>query len=87
MDLTEDFIWQLVNPAKILKLRVRGTKRDQMQNASLEEVCVVMPGAVARFEGSDIQVQTTVASVLFLSTYDVYYAQMRLLHCFLTNIL
>nr|GLL16532.1 rab3 GTPase-activating protein non-catalytic subunit [Ipomoea trifida] len=46
---------QLVNPAKILKLRVRGTKRDQMQNASLEEVCVVMPGAVARFEGSDIQ--------------------------------
>ncbi|RAL38109.1 hypothetical protein DM860_000803 [Cuscuta australis] len=46
---------QLVHTGRIFKLRVRGTKRDQMQETSLEEVCVVMPGTVARFEGSDIQ--------------------------------
>ncbi|CAH9135597.1 unnamed protein product [Cuscuta epithymum] len=46
---------QLVNTGKVLKLRVRVTKKNQMHDASLEEVCVVMPGTVARFEGSDIQ--------------------------------
>ncbi|KAL2472716.1 hypothetical protein Fot_48452 [Forsythia ovata] len=46
---------QIVNTGKILKLRVRGTKRDLTEDASSEEVCVVMPGVIARFEGSDIQ--------------------------------
>ncbi|CAH9115595.1 unnamed protein product [Cuscuta europaea] len=46
---------QLVNTGKVLKLRVRVTKRNQMQDASLEEVCVVMPGMIARFEGSEVQ--------------------------------
>ncbi|KAG8364859.1 hypothetical protein BUALT_Bualt18G0042300 [Buddleja alternifolia] len=46
---------QIVNPAKILKLRVRGTKQDLAQDTSSEEVCVVMPGVIARFEGSDIK--------------------------------
>lgn len=49
-------ILQIVNPAKILKLRVRGIKQDLTQDTSSEEVCVVMPGVVARFEGSDIKV-------------------------------
>lgn len=46
---------QIVNPGKILKLRVRGTKQDLTQDATTEEVCVVMPGVIARFEGSDIK--------------------------------
>ncbi|KAL8264418.1 hypothetical protein R6Q59_022548 [Mikania micrantha] len=47
---------QLVYPAKILKLRVRGTKRDITEDTlSSEEVCVVMPGIIARFDGSEIQ--------------------------------
>ncbi|CAA2967973.1 rab3 GTPase-activating non-catalytic subunit [Olea europaea subsp. europaea] len=46
---------QIVNTGKILKLRVRGTKRDLTEDTSSEEVCVVMPGVIARFEGSDIQ--------------------------------
>ncbi|XAR56465.1 hypothetical protein NMG60_11036965 [Bertholletia excelsa] len=46
---------QIVNPGQILKLRVRGTKRDLMLDASSEEICVIMPGVIARFDGSDIQ--------------------------------
>ncbi|KAM7498622.1 hypothetical protein LguiA_023036 [Lonicera macranthoides] len=46
---------QIVYPVKILKLRVRGTKRDLTEDASSEEVCVVLPGAIARFDGADIQ--------------------------------
>ncbi|KAJ0601195.1 putative rab3-GAP regulatory subunit, WD40-repeat-containing domain superfamily [Helianthus annuus] len=47
---------QLVYPGKILRLRVRGTKRDITEDtSSSEEVCVVIPGIIARFDGSDIQ--------------------------------
>ncbi|XP_075487387.1 uncharacterized protein LOC142526719 [Primulina tabacum] len=46
---------QFINSGRILKLRVRGTKQDLMHDASSEEVCVVMPGVIARFEGSDIK--------------------------------
>lgn len=45
-----------MSPGKILKLRVRGIKHDLTQDTSSEEVCVVMPGVVARFEGTDIKV-------------------------------
>ncbi|KAJ8532319.1 hypothetical protein K7X08_012242 [Anisodus acutangulus] len=46
---------QIVSPGKILRLRVRGTKRDITQDASAEEVCVVMSDVIARFDGSDFQ--------------------------------
>ncbi|KAG6637161.1 hypothetical protein I3843_11G156100 [Carya illinoinensis] len=46
---------QLIYPGRILKIRVRGTKRDLTQDASSEEVCVVLPGVVARCDGSDVQ--------------------------------
>lgn len=55
-ELTRTFVWQIVSPGKILRLRVRDTKRDLTQDASSEEVCVVMSGVIARFDGSDIQV-------------------------------
>ena len=45
-----------MNAAKILKIRVRGIKQDLTQDTSSEEVCIVMPGVVARFDGSDIKV-------------------------------
>ncbi|GKE01122.1 Rab3 GTPase-activating protein non-catalytic subunit, partial [Tanacetum coccineum] len=46
----------LVYPGRILRLRVRGTNRDITEDtSSFEEVCVVIPGIVARFDGSDIQ--------------------------------
>lgn len=46
---------QMIHPGRILKLRVRGTKRDLTHDTSSEEVCVVMAGVIARFNGSDIQ--------------------------------
>ncbi|RVW43016.1 Rab3 GTPase-activating protein non-catalytic subunit [Vitis vinifera] len=46
---------QMINPGRILKFRVRGTKRDLTQGSSSEEVCVVMPGVIARFDGADLQ--------------------------------
>ncbi|XP_052207557.1 uncharacterized protein LOC127811595 [Diospyros lotus] len=45
---------QFVYSGRILKLRVGVTKRDLMQDASSEEICVVIPGIIARFDGSDI---------------------------------
>ncbi|XVF18630.1 hypothetical protein REPUB_Repub11eG0039100 [Reevesia pubescens] len=46
---------QMVYPGRIVKLRVRGTKKDPTQDISSEDVCVVIPGLIARFDGSDIQ--------------------------------
>ncbi|GMH24916.1 hypothetical protein Nepgr_026759 [Nepenthes gracilis] len=46
---------QMIHLCRILKLRIRGTKRDLTQDISGEEVCVIMPGVIARFDGSDIQ--------------------------------
>lgn len=49
-------ILQMVHPSRILKIRVRGTKKDLMQETSSEEICIVLPGIIARFDGSNIQV-------------------------------
>ncbi|KAM7251311.1 hypothetical protein ACFE04_023194 [Oxalis oulophora] len=54
--LTGDLIHrQRVHHGRILKLRVRGTKKDRAQEMSSEEVCVVMPAVIARFDGYNIQ--------------------------------
>jgi hypothetical protein len=47
---------QIVHQSRILKIRVRGTKKDLMQETSSEEICIVLPGVIARFDGSNIQV-------------------------------
>ncbi|TKY66419.1 Rab3 GTPase-activating protein non-catalytic subunit [Spatholobus suberectus] len=46
---------QMIYPGRVLKLRVRGTKKDLIQDTSSEEFCLIMPGVIARFDGSDIQ--------------------------------
>nr|KYP42775.1 Rab3 GTPase-activating protein non-catalytic subunit [Cajanus cajan] len=46
---------QMIYPGPILKLRVRGTKKDLIQDTSSEEFCLIMPGVIARFDSSDIQ--------------------------------
>ncbi|KAE9620796.1 hypothetical protein Lal_00019655 [Lupinus albus] len=46
---------QMIYPGRVLKLRVRGVKKDLIQDTSSEEFCVIMPGVVARFDASDIQ--------------------------------
>lgn len=47
----------MVYPGRILKIRVRGTKKDLThQTSSSEEISIVIRGVIARFDGSDIQV-------------------------------
>ncbi|KAK8936827.1 hypothetical protein KSP39_PZI012390 [Platanthera zijinensis] len=51
---------QVVHPGRILRLKSREKSAEILQDvtdaaASSEELCVVFPGAVARFDGSDIQ--------------------------------
>jgi len=46
----------MIYPSRVLKLRVRGTKKDLIQDTSSEEFCLIMSGVIAHFDGSDIQV-------------------------------
>lgn len=48
---------QMIYPGRVLKLRVRGTKKDLIQDnsSSSEEFCLIMPGVIARFDGSVVQ--------------------------------
>uniref|UniRef100_A0A6V7QYW8 Rab3-GAP regulatory subunit N-terminal domain-containing protein n=1 Tax=Ananas comosus var. bracteatus TaxID=296719 RepID=A0A6V7QYW8_ANACO len=45
---------QSIYPEKILRLRFQERKRN-FQDSGSEELCVVFPGVIARFDGSDIQ--------------------------------
>ncbi|XP_010924605.3 LOW QUALITY PROTEIN: uncharacterized protein [Elaeis guineensis] len=55
--LTGDLIHkQIIHPGRVLRLRFRETKVDSSQDSvSSMELCVVFPGVIARFDGSDIQ--------------------------------
>ncbi|KAK6946625.1 Rab3-GAP regulatory subunit, N-terminal [Dillenia turbinata] len=46
---------QFIYPARITKLGVRGTRKDLMQETLSEEVSLVMPGVIARFDVADLQ--------------------------------
>jgi len=58
----------MIYPGRVLKLRVRGTKKDLIQDTSSEEFCLIMPGVIARFDGSDVQVNT--GWFLYLAYYN-----------------
>ncbi|RZC57691.1 hypothetical protein C5167_004993 [Papaver somniferum] len=45
---------QMIYPGRILRLRVRSTKSLLSEDASSEELCVVMSDVIARFDGSDL---------------------------------
>ena len=68
----------MIHPARILKIRVRGLKRDLSYGSSYEEVSIVMPGVIARIEGSDIQVLT---AILYYEFVFENYCRFRLLCC------
>ncbi|KAM0938589.1 putative transcription factor WD40-like family [Dioscorea sansibarensis] len=46
---------QFIHPGRVLRLRFREIKGNSQQDAVSDELCVVMPGVIARFDGSDIQ--------------------------------
>ncbi|KAF3434305.1 hypothetical protein FNV43_RR25408 [Rhamnella rubrinervis] len=63
---------QMIHPGRIIKLRVRGTKKDLIQETSSEEVCVVMTGVIARFDGSEIK---SMLQQWFQETYSRFWDQ------------
>ncbi|KAK6934141.1 Rab3-GAP regulatory subunit, N-terminal [Dillenia turbinata] len=46
---------QFIYPARITKLRVREARKDLMQETVSDEVSLVMPGVIARFDAADLQ--------------------------------
>ncbi|CAN6483768.1 unnamed protein product [Victoria cruziana] len=46
---------QIVHPSRIIRIRVRGSDDNVPQSTSSNEICIVMPGIIARFDGADIQ--------------------------------
>ena len=42
----------------MLRLRFRETKGNSSQDVDSQELSIVMPGVIARFDGSDIQVSS-----------------------------
>ena len=61
----------MIHPGRIIKLRVRGTKKDLIQETSSEEVCVVMTGVIARFDGSEIKVYVIFSARFYNQYYYV----------------
>ncbi|KAI5396694.1 hypothetical protein KIW84_062785 [Lathyrus oleraceus] len=45
----------MIYPGQVLKLRVRGTKKDLIQDSSSEDFCLIMPGVIAHCDGSVVQ--------------------------------
>lgn len=45
---------QMIHPGRILRVRIRGSSSFTPDTTS-DEVCIVMPGVIARVDGSDIQ--------------------------------
>ncbi|KAF3783718.1 hypothetical protein EJ110_NYTH31826 [Nymphaea thermarum] len=46
---------EIVHPSRIIRIRVRGSDGNFPQRTSSNEICIVMPGIIARFDGADIQ--------------------------------
>ncbi|KAK9092968.1 hypothetical protein Syun_027879 [Stephania yunnanensis] len=65
---------QMIYPSRILRLRVRGTWNALTPFSSSDELCVVMPGVIARFDGSDFQ---TLLQQWFQETESQFWDQRR----------
>ncbi|KAK9088903.1 hypothetical protein Scep_027985 [Stephania cephalantha] len=65
---------QMIYPSRILRLRVRGTWNSLTPFSSSDELCVVMPGVIARFDGSDFQ---TLLQQWFQETESQFWDQRR----------
>ncbi|KAG9447894.1 hypothetical protein H6P81_014022 [Aristolochia fimbriata] len=46
---------QFIHPGHILRLRARGMKVSLAQDTSSEDICIVLPGVIARIDGSEVQ--------------------------------
>lgn len=51
-----ELLFQSIYPAKILKLNFRERKENAWEDSGSDELSVVFPGVIARFDGADLQV-------------------------------
>lgn len=65
---------QSIYPGRILRLKFRETKAGSLQETGSDELSIVFPGIIARFDGSDIQVLRIQNMYSFFSFSDI-------LHC------
>ena len=49
-------LFQSIYPSKILKLNFRERKENAWEDSGSDELSVVFPGVIARFDGADLQV-------------------------------
>ena len=49
-------VFQSIYPSKILKLNFRERKENAWEDSGSDELSVVFPGVIARFDGADLQV-------------------------------
>lgn len=52
------FPLKIIHPECVLRLRFRETKGSSLQDADSQELSIVMPGVIARIDGSDLQVSS-----------------------------
>lgn len=50
-----ELLFQSIYPAKILKLNFRERKENAWEDSGSDELSVVFPGVIARFDGADLQ--------------------------------
>jgi hypothetical protein len=66
------FLFQSIYPAKILKLNFRERKENAWEDSGSDELSVVFPSVIGRFDGADLQVCVN-ASFIFLMHIHFHY--------------
>jgi hypothetical protein len=67
-------LFQSIYPAKILKLNFRERKENAWEDSGSNELSVVFPGVIARFDGADLQVCVTITFISLLETESLVFS-------------
>lgn len=66
-------LFQSIYPSKILKLNFRERKENAWEDSGSDELSVVFPGVIARFDGADLQVSINLFVILLLGFEMSYF--------------
>jgi hypothetical protein len=58
-------VFQSIYPAKILKLNFSERKENAWEDSGSDELSVIFPGVIARCDGADLQVSTSLTPFCF----------------------
>jgi hypothetical protein len=65
------FLFQSIYPAKILKLNFRERKENAWEDSGSDELSVVFPSVIGRFDGADLQVCVNTSFIFLIDTYSL----------------